>query len=616
MEPNPVWRFAGCEFDPLRRELRVRGAVADVEAKPLEVLHQLLLRAGEVVTKEELLEAVWPGLTVVDGSLATAVSKLRRALGDDDVIVTLPRIGYRIGVAVARGPVVPPAQATPQPAPTEASGRGRFLKPPALAAAAVIVSVAVGIGLYRTRTPGSAAAAPARITSLAVLPLVNMSGDPSQDYLADGMTEALIADLSKIRALRVISRTSVMRYKGVSKPVPEIARDLNVEGIVEGSVVRSGDRVRITAQLIDAATDAHLWSDSYERDLRDILNVQRELARRVSREIRITVQPSEDRELASAGAVNPKAHELYLKGRYFWNRRTRDDLNKSVEYFQQATAADPSYTEAYAGLADAYVELVGFGNIVPSVGIPNARAAALRAIELNDALAEPHAALAYGNAADWNWTAADAQFQRALELNPRYVVALYQYGFFLSMLGRQQEAVRFVRQALDLDPLSPIVLYRTGRVYFHGRQYDQAEEYFARIVELNPADPLGIYGLGLVNAARGRFDEAARYLDRQDLQRGFDAAAAHAGAGRTAVARRMLADRLKRGQTDNGYVRAGWVAETYAALGDRDEAFRWLDRAYAERDAWLALLKIWPAYDSLRTDPRFDDLLRRMNFPQ
>jgi TolB-like protein/DNA-binding winged helix-turn-helix (wHTH) protein/tetratricopeptide (TPR) repeat protein len=910
-----IWRFAECQFDELRRELKVAGVVVEAEAKPLDVLRQLLLRAGEVVTKDELLDAVWPGVAVVDGSLATAVSKLRKALGTDEgIVVTVPRIGYRVGVPVQRkaaGPLDCPAlgfaagDAVPgrhqwcltrrldlspssevwlaeHPKTHEARvfkfapderrleglkrevtvarllrdslgdrpefvrvhewqfdsypcfveseyfgpnlaawgeaegglgaiamavrlrlcadiaralatahsvdvlhkdlkpanvlvGRGSagdwqikvadfgsasltepsrldalgitnlgftqtdtkqtealagtlmYVAPEVLAGQSASVAAdvyALGVLLYqvvvgdvrrplsagweedvadasirddiadaacgdparrlqsaaeladrlanlegrhlqreqledaerradlsrrkqsdaRVRRPWvlmTAAALAAvvavtltryrgasfasekppvtagKIEALAVLPLANLSGDPAQDYLAEGMTEALIADLSRIRALKVISRTSVMRYKSVSKPLPEIARELGVDGIVEGSVVRSGNRVRITAQLIQASTDTHLWAERYDRDVGDMLSLQRELARQISREIKITVQPSEDQQLASSGRVNPEAYERYLKGRFFWNRRTHDDLNRAVDYFQQATEIDPGYPHAYAGLADAYVELVGFGNLPPADGIPKAKTAALKAIALNDSLAEPHTALAYGSAADWDWRTARREFQRAIELNPRYVVALYQYGFFLSILGKHEEAITSIEQALELDPLSAIVRYRAGRVYYHARQYDKAADQFSRILELNPSDPLGIYGLGLVRAAQRKFDEAIGYLRREDLQRGFDAAAAYAASGNAAEARRRLNAGLKsHSQAPGSYIRPGWVAEVYAGLGENDESFRWLERAYTDRDAWLALLKVWPPFDGLRSDPRFDDLLRRMKFPE
>jgi eukaryotic-like serine/threonine-protein kinase len=333
-----------------------------------------------------------------------------------------------------------------------------------------------------------------RIASLAVLPLANTSGDPGQDYLADGMTEALITDLSKVRALKVISRTSVMGYR-TKTPPQQISRKLNVAGIVEGSVVRSGNSVHVSLELIRAATGTAIWAETYDRNIQELQNLQRDLARQIIRETQITVPASEEKQLADAEAGTPEAHDLYLRGRYFWNQRTRDGLLKSVDYFRQATLADPSYSEAYAGLADAYVELVAFGNLVPADGLPKAKAAASKAIALDDSLAEAHAALAYSHAAEWDWVGSQKEFQRALELNPGYVTALYQYAYILSMMGEQKESIALAQQALQLDPLSPVVMYRAGRVYFHARDYEKAAAEFRRILELNPNDPLGIYGL-------------------------------------------------------------------------------------------------------------------------
>jgi TolB-like protein/DNA-binding winged helix-turn-helix (wHTH) protein/Flp pilus assembly protein TadD len=605
------WVFGDCEFDELRRELRVKGEVIELEPKPVEVLLQLLLHAGQVVTKEDLLESVWPGLMVVDGSLATAVSKLRKGLGDDEssVLLTVPRVGYRLGVPVR----MKPSAAVPAVKQLAAQQARAWI----WMAAAALVFLLVWIGIYkRAWFLGQKQSAPHRATaSLAVLPLVNLSGDPAQEYLADGMTEELITELSKIRALKVISRTSVMQYKGAKKTLPEIARELNVDGVVEGSVLRSGNRVRITAQLIYAATDTHLWAESYERDLGDILNMQRELAREIAQEIKITVSPSEEKQLANSATVNPQAHDLDLKGRFFWNRRTRDGLSKAEEYFRQASEIDPNDSLAYAGLADTYIELVGFGNLDPSEGIPKARAAALKAIGLDDSLAEPHTALAYTLAAEWDWMAARKEFQRALDLDPGYVIGLYQYAFYLSVMGKHDEAIPLAQKALELDPLSPIVLYRAGRVEFQARRYDESIELFRRILELNANDPLGLYGLGLAYDAQGKFDTAILCFKKQNLQQGLDVAAVYAAAGNPAEARRRLEETIRRLKEEKSFVRPGWVAEVYVGLGDKDEAMRWLEQGYKERDLWLALLKVWPRFDPLRSDPRFQDLLRRMNFP-
>jgi TolB-like protein/DNA-binding winged helix-turn-helix (wHTH) protein len=630
------WAFADCEFDEFRRELRVRGVVTELEPKPVEVLLRLLARAGQVVTKEDLLEAVWPGTAVVDGSLATAVSKIRRALGDADssVLLTVPKIGYRLGVPVNMKPAVSASSsATAQPVPGIEVGRGdeRTAKTPSpsdasarrrliwfaglgLIAALVLIAVAV----FRTPwfAPPKPPLVPQSMSSVAVLPFLNLSGDPAQEYLADGMTDELIMELSKIGALKVISRTSAMRYKNAKKTLPEIARELHVDGVVEGSVLRSGSHLRITTQLIYAANDAHVWEGSYDRDLGDILGLQRELARQIAREIKATVSPSEELQLANRAAVNPQAHDLILRGRFFWNQRTREALNKALEYFQQASEIAPDDPLAYAGLADTYVELVGFGDLKAAEGFPKAKAAALKAIALDDSLAEPHTALGYALAVDWNWVAAQREFQRALELNPGYITGIYQYAFFLSVMGKQEQAIPLARKAVELDPLSPIVLYRAGRVEFQARHYDEARLLFGRILELNPIDPLGLYGLGLVFDAQGKYDLAISALERQKLQQGFDVAAVYAASGKPEEARRLMAEAIHRLKEEKSYVRPGWVAEVYISLGDKDEAMRWLEQGYKERDLWLALLKVWPRFDPLRSDPRFQDLERRMKFLQ
>jgi TolB-like protein/DNA-binding winged helix-turn-helix (wHTH) protein/Tfp pilus assembly protein PilF len=607
------WAFGDCEFDELRRELRVKGHVVEIEPKPVDVLVQLLIHTGHVVTKEDLLESVWPGLMVVDGSLATAVSKLRRALGDDEstVVLTVPRVGYRLGV-----PVRTQTFAAGPPSLIAKAAVGKSRRWPWIAAGALVILL-IGLGIYRGVwfSGQKKTSTPKRATSLAVLPFVNLSGDPSQEYLADGMTEELITELSKIRALKVISRTSVMQYKGVKKSLPEIARELHVDGVIEGAVLRSGNRVRITTQLVYAATDTQLWAESYERDLGDILTLQKELAREITREIKITVSPAEQRQLASSAAVNPEAQDLYLKGRFFWNLRTRDALGRAEAYFLQASQIAPNDSLAYAGLADTYIELVGFGNLDPAAGIPEAKAAALKAIALDDSLAEPHTALGYTLAAEWDWAAAQKEFQRAIDLDPGYVIGLYQYAFYLSVMGKHEEAIPLAQKALDLDPLSPIVLYRAGRVEFQARQYDEAIALFRRILELNATDPLGLYGLGLAYEAQGQYDTALLCLKKQNLQQGLDVAEVYAHAGNSAEARQLLDAAIQRLKAGNAYLRPGWIAEVYVGLGDKDEAMRWLEQGYKERDLWLALLKVWPRFDPLRSDPRFQDLLRRMNFP-
>ena len=457
--------------------------------------------------------------------------------------------------------------------------------------------------------------APPQITSLAVLPMANASGDPSQDYLADGITEALITDLSKVRALKVISRTTSMRYRGDRDPLPKIARELNVKGIVEGSVQRVGGQVQITVELIHPATNTRLLADRDDWRLQNLPDLERELARRILQETRVAIRPSEEKQLVSSESVVPPAQDLYMRGRFFWNLRTRDALFKSVDYFRQSIQVDPNYPRAYAGLADAYVELVGFGVLKPEQGIPEARAAALKAIALDDSNAEGHNALGYCDGLEWNWAGAMKEFQRAIELNPGYVTALYQYAFFLSTMGQHPEAIALAGQALELDPLSPVVSYRAGRVYFQARDYARATEQFRRILELNPSDPLGLYGLGLVYRAQGRPDQAIPYLQKESFEQGFDLDAAYAATGNSAEAHSRLAHDLQRLRAEKVFIRPSLVAEVYASLGDKDEAMRWLEQGYREHDEFLILLKVWPPFDPLRSDPHFKALVRRMNFP-
>jgi serine/threonine-protein kinase len=479
----------------------------------------------------------------------------------------------------------------------------------ALAGLAFSPSLHAGFPWTRTRL-----AAP-QITSLAVLPMANASGDPSQDYLADGITEALIADLSKVRALKVISRTTAMRYRGDREPLPKIAQELNVNGIVEGSVRRVGDHLEITVELIHPATNTRLWADHDDWRLQDMPDLERKLARRILQETRVAIRPAEEKQLVSSESVVPSAQDLYMRGRFFWNLRTRAALFKSVDYFRQSIQADPNYPQAYAGLADAYVELVGFGDLEPERGIPEARAAALKAIALDDSVAEGHNALAYCAGLEWDWAAAAREFQRAIELNPGYVAALYQYAFFLSTMGRHAEAIALAGQALELDPLSPVVSYRAGRVYFQARDYPKATAQFRRILELNPSDPLGLYGLGLVYRAQGRPDQAIPYLQKESFEQGFDLDAAYAAAGNPAEAQSRLAHDLRRLRAEKVFIRPSLVAEVYASLGDKNEALRWLDQGYRVHDSFMILLKVWPPFDPLRSDPRFEALVRRMNFP-
>jgi len=462
-----------------------------------------------------------------------------------------------------------------------------------------------------------------RIQAVAVLPLADLSDQqPAPDYFADGMTEALITDLAKIKALRVISRTSVMQYKGVQRPLPQIARELNVDAVVEGSVLRSGKRVRITAQLIHAATDQHLWAESYERDLRDVLSLQSEVARAIANEIQVKLTPQEQARLVSARSIDPEAYQLYLKGRFYWNKRTEAGLKKGIEYFHQAIDLDPNYALAYAGIADCY-SLLGwdlFGALPPREALPIAKAAAKKALETDDSLAEAHNSLAWTKLAfDWDWMGAEREFKRAIELNPGYAVAHHWYAECLAGMGRYAEALAEIRQAQELDPLSLIISSIVGWVLYFDRKDDQAIAEFRKALELDPNFWVAHWTLGRAYEQKAMFVEAIAEIQKAiDFSGGSPlslAALGHTYAvwGMRAEAERVL-NELK--ELPEGYISPYGIAAIHAGLGEKDQAFIWLEKAYEERSGWLIWLRAEPISDPLRSDPRFQDLLRRVGLPQ
>jgi len=461
-----------------------------------------------------------------------------------------------------------------------------------------------------------------RIKAIAVLPLANLSRDPEQEYFVDGMTEALITDLAQIGALRVISRTSAMRYKGSDKPLPEIARELNVDGLVEGSVLRAGDRVRITAQLIHAATDQHLWAKSYERDLRDVLALQGEVARAIAEEVQIKLTPQQRARLARPLAVNPAAHEAYLKGRYCWARATEQSIRKSMEYFEEAIASDPNYGRAYAGLADAYNMLANptLEAVPPGEIIPMARRATTKALQLDDTLGEAH--LSLGRIKfyyDWDWAGAEKAFQRAIELSPNHPYAHYLYALVLNSLGRHDEAIREARCAQESDPVALLVNAGVGIVHCWARQFQAAEEQFRKTLELDPDFAFTHWVLGgLCLVPMGRYDEGIAELQKGialaesvALPRGL-LGYAYAKAGRKDEALRLLEELEE--LSKQRYVTPLAKAYTYIALGD-ERTFQALEEAYRQRCPSLVWARVTTYLDEVRSDPRFQDLLRRMNFP-
>jgi TolB-like protein/Tfp pilus assembly protein PilF len=459
--------------------------------------------------------------------------------------------------------------------------------------------------------------APRRITSLAVLPLQNLSGDPAEEFFADGMTEALIGDLAQVAALRVISRTSVMRFKGSREPLPEIARALRVDAIVEGSVLRAGERVRIQAQLIEAATDRHLWGRSYERDFGDVLALQRDIAHAVAGEIRVQLSPRESDRLTRSRPVNPEAYDAYLRGRFHWNRRTPESVRRGIEWFDRAIEADPSYALAWAGLADSYSILRDQHAIVPDEAGPRARAAALKALEIDPLLAEAMVSLAFHHSYfDRNWSEAERLYRRALELQPNYATGHQWYSEFLVMFERAEEAVAEARRARELDPLSSIIAVSLADVFYFCRRFQESADVLHATITSDPSFVHARNDLARTLTQLGRHDEAiagflagARLREIEpDLSPGLGYA--YAAAGRMDDARRVLA-RLEAARGER-YFSAQGIAVIHAALGDLDRAFEWLERAFDEHDGALSWVRVNPRLDALRGDSRFASIQAKL----
>ncbi len=491
------------------------------------------------------------------------------------------------------------------------------LHPARLLPWAAVALVAIGFLLWRRPPKPTAGGGPTRFSSLAVLPLQNLSHDAEQEYFSDGMTEALISRLAQVSALRVISRTSAMLYKGTKKPLRQIARELNVDGIIEGSVMRSGERVRVTAQLIDARRDEHLWAKDYERDLRDVLGLQAELAQAIAQEVHAKVNPGEEARLARSRRVVPEAQEAYLKGRYYLGQGTEETIGKAIAHFNEAITKDPLDARAYAGLADSYAALRSIYR-APREVMPKAKAAAQKAVELDDALAEGHVSLASARMFyDFDWPGAEREFRRALDLNPSLAEAHDGLALYLMANERHEEAIAEVERAKRLDPLSPIILGDASWVYYGARRYDKALQLSREWVEMNPGSPWAHTYLGLALEKTGNINEAIRELEHAA---GMDRSVtilewlggAYAAAGRTSDANRILAELT--GRAGKRYVCPYEIATVYVGLGRKDAAFEWLRKGLDERADCMPWIKADSKIDPLRGDPRYTDILRGVGF--
>jgi len=635
MQPPIRLGFGVFEVDLRAGQLTKRGLRLRLQEQPFQVLAMLLEKPGELVTREELRSRLWPSTVVdFDHGLNKAISKIREALGDSvespRFVETVARRGYRfladvavIDTADGQREAEPDDLARPNPAFVDLTHAGalpkRSLGPYAWRLLGFIFALVLTASLswiFYFRNQSSP-----KILSLAVLPLENVSGDASQDYFADGMTDELITHLAQISALRVVSRTSVMTYKGVRKPLAQIGGELNVDAVVEGSVLRSGERVRITAQLIRVPADKHVWAQSYEGDIRDTLALQNKVARAIVEQIRVTLNRHERAALEHAKAVNPEAFQAYLAGRYFWNKRTGDGLKKAIDYFNQAIEKDPNYAQAYAGLADAYA-LSGdweYGILSPEDAFPKAKAAATKALALDNNLAEAHTSLAFVlDLYDWDWESAEQEYKRAIALNPGYATAHHWYAWHLIVMGRNSEALAESRKAESLDPLSPIISADLADALCVAHLYDESVQQSRKTLEMHPYFAVAHYELGQAFAQKHMYTEAIGELRRAiELSGGntaFDSKLAYAYAisGRTEEAIKIVKDlEVRQGRPSSTDPH---IALIYVGLGDHDQAMSWLNKAYQARFNPSILMR--PAFDPLRSDGRFQNLLRRIGLPR
>ena len=560
---SPGYEFGPYRLDTVGRSLECRGEVIALPPKAVEVLAELVKRPGEVVGKKELMETVWPETFVEEANVNQMVFLLRRALRNNrtEYISTVPRRGYRFS------------------------------------------------GTVRTVD------VPCRIDSIAVLPLANLSSEQGQEFFADGITEALITELAKIGSLRVVSRTSVMRYKGTTEPIGQIARALRVRGILEGSVVKSGDRLRITVQLIHTGSDQHLWAEVYEGAIADVLEVQSKVACDVAAGIRAQLSRDEKSRLTVCRKVNPEAYSLYLKGRYFARILTEEGQRKAILHFQKSIQCDPDYAPAYAALAECLIELAYFFGINPKDAFAEAKPAALKAVALDEEFAEGHAALGLLRLLEeWDWKAADSETQRAIELAPGNPYVYWKRGVFLRYAGRCDESIPVHLHAESLDPFSIVAIQEVGFALYYARRFREAAEQIQKAIELEPGWDQLYFGLGLVLLQLHRFEEAISALNtavQKEPGNVFPVAALIYGfghAGRKKEAKRHLDQLLRKYE----YVPCWFLAMAWVGLNDSERALEALEQALRDHEPCMVSLKVDAIFDPLRNESRFIDMVRRV----
>ncbi len=643
--PRKVVRFGLFEVDLDANELRKSGSRLKLQDQPLKLLEILLEHPGSLVTRDELRQRLWKPDTFVDfdHSVNTAMARLREVLGDAPdnprFIQTVPRKGYRFiapvhedddqclpapvyeEVSAGNGALTFGTVPNPVTKPSRRTrpGISRIFTLVAGSAVLLLLGAAIATLIRYKEGLNDNVSRSRRISSIVVLPMKNLSGDSSQEYFADGMTDELIASLARVSSLRVVSRTTAMEYKDTRDSLKKIAHDLSVDAVVEGTVLRAGDRVRITAELVQVSTDRHLWADTYESPLGDVLTLQNQVASAIVSQIRIQLTPADKEHLASGRPVNAEAYTDYLKGRYYWGKRSEDSLDKAIHYFRAAVEKDPQYALAYAGLADCYGILGAaiVGTVPASLVAPKAEAAAIIAVELNPELAETQTALATVEFNyKWNWTAAEAGFRRAIQLNPNDATAHQRYSLYLIAMSRTRESLSEMSLARSLDPLSLSVNFSLGWRLYMARQFDSAIAQLRNTTEMDPTYLLAHIVLGQCYEQKGQFGLAIAEL--QTAATMFPGSPpvlaalghAYATAGRRTEALRLLGQ--LRSLSVHRYVSPFYIALLSNGLGDHQQAIGWLQKAYEDRSNSMIFLNVDPQFDMLRSEPGFQDLLHRI----
>lgn len=626
---HPIYEFGPFRLDSRQHAFLRDGQVVPLPPKAFDILLLLVESEGGLLSKTDLLERAWPGAYVDENNLAQQISVLRKYLGESSdkpaYIETIPRVGYRFIAPVEELN----SQTGPSPAPRSAEpGPVAARRLPVLwISTGIAVTALLLTGVYFLSThlqARSSTTGPQRIRSLAILPLTNLSGDPAQDYFADAMTDSLTTNLAQIRELRVISETSATRYKGLHKALPEIARELNVDGVVEGSVFRSGDHVRITAQLVEAPTDRHLWARSYEGEFRDVLRLQDDVARDIAGEIKVKLTPREQHLLTTSPPINAEAYKLYLEGSYFQTKVTEDYLRKAITTLQQSIDKDPNYAPAHAALALAYEKLSTNGYEPPLVDVPKAKAELTKALELDESLAEAHANLGYIKLTfDWDWPGGERELLRALELNPNSSDAQSEQGVYLVTIGQFDEAISQMLRAQSLDPVGLDSALYVGQYYLITGRYNESLSALKKALELDP-NFLPVHAeLALAYTRLGdRAGAAAAYQKTRSLMAPRQALVLDQWMAPVEI---LLGKRAEASQTAEWWTResahrytdAYIMAAFYSELGWNDRAFQSLEKGFEQRSPSMVYLKYDLNFpDSIRSDPRFESLLRRLKFPE